>query len=76
MFPHEPQELSKIVSNATRDFKRWNSGARAKIEVGQVGKEMCAGSQGSLFLPFTMVRTQEKEMKAHERNAGLKKKVE
>lgn len=34
---------------------------------------MCAGSQGSLFLPFTMVRTQEKEMKADEINARLKK---
>lgn len=35
---------------------------------------MCAESHGFLFLPFTMVRTQEKEMKDHEINARIKKK--
>lgn len=32
-------------------------------------KEMCAESHGFLFLPFTMRRTQEKEMKEPEINA-------
>lgn len=35
---------------------------------------MCAESHGFLFLPFTMVRTQEKEMKEHEINARVLKK--
>lgn len=48
-----------------------SSEARSKIGAGQTQKWMCAESYGFLFLPFTMVRTQEKEIKRHEINARV-----
>lgn len=57
------------MSNATWDFKQWNSEERSKTEAGQMEKEMCAESHGFLFLPLTMRGTQEKEMKEPEINA-------